>query len=620
MAIEIVLQPGASRFGKQLSEILGQQLKLRTGLASRVSQVARAGAVAIVLHETALPAGEEAFEIRTGGSAEEPVITITGRQRGLLYGVGRVLRSIQRDGRRGVVWPRLNVAEAPATEVRGIYFPTQAYPGKRPIPFNAYSAWFMDEKRYKDFEQVLIELMLWGLNTIGLWYAEWMDAPWDATASGRKEGGIYRRLVDMAHSWGLKVCLLMTPNLAPDAFCHQHKAHLREKIPRGLWSQFSVPNMLCPSVPAIRKYLLDYRRRLIELFQPDWIELFPTDPGGCDCEKCHPWRDTYWKMAQEILGPWKGRVAMRSVNFWYFWNRDARNLGRRVAKSDVVNTVSTQAPWQEETVDRLRISDGLAGKGKKIIFWPDITMIGGWGTYGTYPHVKGLRELFRLSRHVHGVLPYTEGRYDDINKFAMLSLAWRPEQELKALARGVLEGMHNQAMPAAAVEMLLALEGRDFAKAQRLLAAVEQKLDRRTVGHWRWYSLSFYIRHAQINDLAAELTEEIKKAVEAAGKRPPTRAQIAGWRRGLAQLDRRLAAAHREMPKLYKLVNDFRRPRKTWCGTRLYSLADLARTSGLTQVRTLLAELTGQAAGPVAVADATAAMNLHQSGKRKRKT
>ena len=109
--------------------------------------------------------------------------TIVGEGLGLAFGVGRLAREALR-GPDGPVFPALTADEAPAVPVRGIYFPLHRTGGDQPIAFNAYSALLYDEGRYDDFEAMLVELIFWGMNTIGLWYCEWMPLPGEG-AEGR---------------------------------------------------------------------------------------------------------------------------------------------------------------------------------------------------------------------------------------------------------------------------------------------------------------------------------------------------------------------------------------------------------------------------------------------------
>jgi hypothetical protein len=490
--------------------------------------------------------GSEGYTIATSVNGGTRRYLITAAGPALLYGAGRLLRATFRDG-RGVEWPDLQLEETPALPMRGIYFPTQWMEGTHGRrPFNAYAAWLHNEGRFDDFEDVLVELMLWGMNTIGLWYCEWMPAPGDGPEGERLER-VYRRVVAMARDWRLRVCLLMTTTLLPPD--PALAPHLSPGIPDGLWGKFEVPGCYCPKVPAVRGAIRDYRDKLIQLFQPDWIEVFPTDPGGCAGPECLPWWRTYLDLSRELLAPWVDRVPLRGVNLWYFWNRDAEEIARNIGTDGVINTVSTQGAWKESTRQRLRITDRLAKLGQRVVFWPDITMAGGWGTFGTYPMPEALADLFRLAKtRPYGVLPYTEGRYDDFNKFAMLQLAWQPDLATEELTRRVLEGMFGQRMPAKAVAAIAALEQDRHAEGHALLSAAEAQLDEATRADWRWYALRFYARHAGLVDMGARLLGELEEA-KAAGVQPAR--SVRRLRRKVAAFAARLAAYQAELPTLY---------------------------------------------------------------------
>jgi len=143
----------------RVAEVLQKHLRKRVGASARVVSEraparARAGAsgATIVLQEAEVEGGEEAYAITNAPAssrAGKPVITISGRSRGLPYGVGRLLREVQRGGGGGggkgaksgkVIWPKLNVGAAegsegtPALAVRGIYFPTTLDPTEAGVP------------------------------------------------------------------------------------------------------------------------------------------------------------------------------------------------------------------------------------------------------------------------------------------------------------------------------------------------------------------------------------------------------------------------------------------------------------------------------------------------------
>lgn len=574
---------------------------------------------AVVHLEDRLPVGHgpgsEGYAIATRVEGGVTHYHITGETLGLVYGAGRLLREVLRDGAGGIAWPQLTVDEQPTLALRGIYFPTHRSEGNPPRPFNAYAAWLYHEERFDDFEDVLVELMFWGMNAIGIWYCEAMPAPGDGP-DGRRLERMYRKIVEIARSWRLRVCLLMTTTLLPLADDHPLAGHRSVQIPDGLWAKFEVQGSYCPNVPEVRRMIRAYRDKLITIFQPDSIEIFPTDPGGCDCPQCTPWWQHYLALAREILAPWVDRVPLRSINFWYFWNRDATALAEQLQHDNIINTVSTQSAWQESTRDRLRIADRLTAQGIRTIFWPDITMNGGWGTYGTYPFPNELKSLFRTAKRTpYGILPYTEGRYDDFNKFAMLALAWNPSLDAAEVTRQVMTGMFGQQMPDAALHAVTALEDHMYPLADDLLKVAESQLDATTTSDWRWFSLRFHARHAPLGELEGKLLQALTDAKTAAVGQPLPARRLKPLRQKFAEVESRFNAYRAELPELYRLVNDFRRHHNLNCGTTLPAAPLLRKLHHLDEMRALLRELAGQEKIQLEALAATSARDFRESGQ-----
>lgn len=48
--------------------------------------------------------------------------------------------------------------------------------------------------------------------------------------------------------------------------------------------------------------------------------------------------------------------------------------------------------------------------GKKVIFWPDITMIGNWGMTGTYPAPAALARVFRRAKELRQAIDRRRGK------------------------------------------------------------------------------------------------------------------------------------------------------------------------------------------------------------------
>jgi hypothetical protein len=225
---------------------------------------------------------------------------------------------------------------------------------------------------------------------------------------------------------------------------------------------------------------------------------------------------------------------------------------------------------EEVLQDRMTIAKCLPAD-KKITLWPDITMIGGWGCYGTYPYAQGLAEFFRHAGSPYAVMPYSEGRYDDINKFFMLRLAWNPRIAVRRLARTVLEGALCESMPEEAVEAVLLLEKRRYEEAEKLFTKAHGKVSEAARASRLWIGLEFHARYAaiprRIDTLRKELVR-LQSSVRAGKARIGARKGMARLRNELAQIDRRIDAYVRELPALARIVNGLKQKHNLGCGTR----------------------------------------------------
>lgn len=125
------------------------------GRASDLQQFA--GRLADVLSADSDPLPAEGFRIRTYTAGEPATIVISGNDaRGVLYGVGKLLRSLEMTRDRVVLPDPLNVTTAPAMPIRGHQL------GFRPKT-NSYDAWDLPQ-----WEQYIRDLSVFGCNAIEL--------------------------------------------------------------------------------------------------------------------------------------------------------------------------------------------------------------------------------------------------------------------------------------------------------------------------------------------------------------------------------------------------------------------------------------------------------------------
>ncbi len=112
------------------------------------------------------PEAPESFTIQSANADGHETIVIAGHDaRGLLYGIGDLLRTMEFTPNKAFLPEQLNVAETPQKPIRGHQL---GYRAKN----NTYDAWTVAQ-----FEQYIRELALFGANTIQLIAPESDDAP-----------------------------------------------------------------------------------------------------------------------------------------------------------------------------------------------------------------------------------------------------------------------------------------------------------------------------------------------------------------------------------------------------------------------------------------------------------
>src|SRR5579875_1855901 len=150
----VVLRANAGPREKKAATVLVEEAEKRSGVRWAIQTGSRGGSQATISLSTAAHAAPEGFTIR----AQENQISITGGdERGLLFGVGKLLRMAV-FGRQtaAVEAAKVNVTSAPKYPLRGHQL------GYRPKT-NAYDAWTV-----ATWDQYIRDLAMFGTNAIEL--------------------------------------------------------------------------------------------------------------------------------------------------------------------------------------------------------------------------------------------------------------------------------------------------------------------------------------------------------------------------------------------------------------------------------------------------------------------
>ncbi len=352
----------------------------------------------------------EAFRVE---QADNAVRITGGSPRGLLYGVGKCLRTSRYDGTfQPSGWRGISV---PQGSLRGMYFATH------------FHNWY-HEASESEISRYMEDVALWGVNAIKVAFPFINLRDWDdpqsqaATAMLRKYA---RKARDLGLQFGIGANNTMFRG-APD--------HIRATpVPDPLHRRGNSGNPICPSNPEGHAYLVENMRRLFEQLTDiglDFVTHWPYDEGGCACQNCQPWGSNgFLRLARDFreLGREYFPNLQTILSTWMF---DTPPEGEWQGLTDALNK---DADWVDyiladshEDFPRYPLDVGVPGA-RPLLNFPEISMWGNWpwGGFGAHPLPSRFQRLWNQVKHlVEGGLPYSEGIYEDINKAVVVQFYW----------------------------------------------------------------------------------------------------------------------------------------------------------------------------------------------------
>ena len=423
-----VVSSFADKPGPKARQMLVEEIERRTGIKlsedGMGDQVkppviylgtrAKPGPARKVFRIKARPRHAEGYSIEA--DSEKGCVAVIGNDaRGLLFGVGRLLRVLDYGEDYVSISSPVSITSHPRYPIRGhqLGYRTRS---------NTYDSWGLVE-----YEQYIRDLVAWGANSIELIAPvpsgdvirdlEFASKAWDVSV----------RLSDLLDAYDLDVHLWMPVDDRVLPGSHVH----------GLKSL----DFLCPSTRVGRKSILGLRRRLFEAMNRiDAVFIPGGDPGGCRCEKCRPWAMTLIPLAKEI-----GHLLAEShpkAKIWLsnqmFSNKENEYLFGYLEKHnpDWFGGL-VYSPWTAETIERTRerLPDIYP-----IRNYPDICHslrcqypANDWdhayalieGREPPNPRPMDQAHIHYLySKYSCGNLTYSDGVNDDVNKIIWAALDW----------------------------------------------------------------------------------------------------------------------------------------------------------------------------------------------------
>jgi len=457
------------------------------------ANVAEGGHEAQIVLAVAGDLPPEAFSITQAGAA---VRVAGGSPRGLLYGVGKFLRTSRYEGAfQPSPW---RGTSAPQGSLRGMYYATHFHNWYHVAPEPEIA-------RYTE------NVALWGANALMVVFPminlEGWNDPQTAPAMD-----MVRRYARTARDLGL----LFATSVNNAMFRGAPKPIRATPLPDPTRRRGNSGHPICPSNPEGHAYILANARELFARLSDAGLDLlvhWPYDEGGCACEKCAPWGSNgYFKLARDLsaLGREYFPGLKTVLSTWVFdtppggeWQGLADALARDPGWLDYILADG------HEDFPRYPLEAGVPG-GLPLINFPEISMWGNWpwGGVGANPLPARFQRLWDQVKHtVQGGFPYSEGIYEDLNKAAVLQFYWDRDRPARATLEEYIAyefGAEFTQDALALIEILEETASRSFQKkpvnaqevsrAYRLAESVNSRLSGKAGLNWRWEIL--YLRAA----------------------------------------------------------------------------------------------------------------------------
>lgn len=414
--VEVRLPAASSAVVERIYAVFSRVIHERTGIAPTRS---KGGKIVFGLRAGL---GTEGYEIADGKNGE---ILITGNdERGLLYGVGAFLRSARY--LPGSFAPGAwRGKSAPASPLRIAYLASHTGNWYENAPTEAV-------QRYIE------ELGLWGYNAVMVACATEQFESFCDPKSQQLIAHV-RSILKAAKQIGLKTAITRCPNNA------------YKSLPAGLGAVevgstqiTALGNHACIHKPGVRELLMGDLVKVLEAFRPvglDYVTFWPYDNGGCNCEFCRPWGSNgYISISKDMAAKFrefypKGEVILSA---WRFlageWHDLYDVLGKDPGWAQYMLANSCRgfpddvAKANEETIKR-----GTPGKLTLMVF-PEISMLGmyPWGGRGAAFRNEAVKTDIAQARKlgVAGIMPYSEGIYEDVSKVLWVQAFWNPQRSV----------------------------------------------------------------------------------------------------------------------------------------------------------------------------------------------
>jgi len=370
----------------------------------------------------------------------------------------------------------------PALKVRGMYLATHFHN-------------FYHEAPLPEVLRYVEELALWGFNTLNVWFDmhhyTGMDDP-EAMRMVERLRGILLK----AQEAGMSPCIGGIANEGFSTTPEELKADWRA----GQNGYHSEPVghyhvEVCPNAPGGTEFILKTREDMCRAFDGvnfKYVWVWPYDQGGCTCSKCAPWgSEGYIKTAPLVAEVFKrhfpdAEVVLSVWDFDEFVPGEIDGFKKSFKNENGYASYILCEPRGQ--YDSLPIKNGEI-RGLPMIGFPEISMRHAtpWGGFGANPLPRYIRHLWNVCRKdMQGGYPYSEGIYEDVNKYIVSRIYWHGDYDVKEAlaeyARAYFSDDNADAIVRCLIEMEITLE-RHMVAGENAVNPFTNYLPEERVGH-----------------------------------------------------------------------------------------------------------------------------------------
>ena len=330
--------------------------------------------------------------------------------------VGRLLVLGKFDCKGGYTLPALPIEHTMKKSLRGMYLASHFYNFHHAAPF-------------EESAETIADLALRGYNTLMLLIGvQHYDSYADAEA--QEMIAHVKRMLKYADLCGMAPAMIMFSNTGfrnvPPEIEAQAKMDDSGRYRRDLIAVYNTE--ICPSIPEGMAEIEKQHRAFFEAFSDTPIKYFfawAYDEGGCLCEKCYPWVTNGFLKVCELdrkLIKEYGYDAQLCISTWHFnlvMPNEWELFYDKIESGELDWAPYIMTAFQSGRLPEVFVKRG-APKRAKLIDFPDISMCGAytWGGFGSNPYTMFLDNNEKNCGDIHdGGFPYSEGIYEDINKW-----------------------------------------------------------------------------------------------------------------------------------------------------------------------------------------------------------